>query len=186
MTAAPALCNLRTKIKNRRQASTALQIPRSKRQLCQRDTERLRHAPKTAQGSSWGPFGGILGLVGASWACLAGLQGALGSLLEAKMGPRCAKLGSSWPKLSPSWTQVGILRRSCRLGRILEATWRRLGRSWGEKLRMSLAFCQFLASKVHRGGGKPWRTGAGLTDCAMAVEDEVFEEEESGRVCSVV
>ena len=33
---------------------------------------------------------------------------------------------------------------------------------------------------------KPGVQGAGQTDCAIAVEDEVFEEEESERVCKVV
>ena len=98
------------------------------------------------------------------------------------MRPIWAKLGSSWPKLSPSWTQVGILRRSCRhlailarLGRVLEATWRQLertsavtGASWavnpcvaGVKSRVKGA-----ARRIAR---TPW-------------EDEVFEEEESDEV----
>ena len=47
-----------------------------------------------------------MGLLGASW-------GPLGSLLGAKLGP--------------SWGQVAIWRR---LGAILEATWRQLGRRW--------------------------------------------------------
>ena len=91
------------------------------------------------------------------------------------MRPRWAKLGSSWPKLSPSWTQVGILRRSCRhlailarLGRVLEATWR-------QSRRVSAVKGASWAVNPHVGGG-------GLADCANPVEDEVFEEEESEEV----
>ena len=40
----------------------------------------------------------------------------------------------------------------------------------------------FLGSKVVSSGGKPWRPRAGPTECAIAVEDEVFEEEESAEV----
>ena len=51
---------------------------------------------------------------------------------------------------------------------VLEASWRALGRDLG-------GLGGFLGSKVVRQGG-------GLTECAIAVEDEVFEEEESAEV----
>ena len=85
-------------------------------------------------------------------------------------------------KLESSWHVEAILPSSCHhgpswphLGGNLEAIWANLSRQRG-----------FLGSKVVSSGGKPWRFWCGLTECAIAVEDEVFEEEESARVCKVI
>ena len=57
----------------------------------------------------------------------------------AKMGPSWAKTGHVGPMLGASWHLEAILPPSCRhdailsrLGAILEATWRQLGRTWQE------------------------------------------------------
>ena len=89
-------------------------------------------------------------------------------------------------KLESSWHVEAILPSSCHLGPSwphlggnLEATWANWSRQRG-----------FLGSKVrrpgHRPGVKVGVSGAGLTECAIAVEDEVFEEEETARACKVV
>ena len=96
----------------------------------------------------------------------------------AKMGQVGFKLAQIEPKLDSSRDLEAILPSSClhgpswpRLGGNLEAIWPNLSRQRG-----------FLDSKPRRPGGKPWRSGAGLTECAEPVEDEAFEEEESEEV----
>ena len=98
------------------------------------------------------------------------------------MGQAGFKLAQVEPKLDSSRHLEAILPSSCHhgpswphLGGNLEAIWANLSRQRG-----------FLGSKPRRWGGKGWRFWCGLTECAGPVEDEVFEEEESARVCKVV
>ena len=93
------------------------------------------------------------------------------------MGQVGLKLAQVEPKLESSWHLEAILPTSCHLGPswphlggILEAIWPNLGRQR-----------RFLGSKVRRRGVNPGVKGAGPTECARPVEDEVFEEEESAE-----
>ena len=91
------------------------------------------------------------------------------------MGQVGFKLAQVEPKLESSWHLEAILPSSChlgpswpRLGGNLEAIWANLSRQRG-----------FLGSKVVR-------SGRGSTAWRGPWEDEVFEEEESARVCKVI
>ena len=78
-------------------------------------------------------------------------------------------------KLESSWHVEAILPSSCHHG----PSWPHLGGNL-EAIRPNLSHQRgFLGSKVVR-----W--GAGPTKWRGPVEDEVFEEEESARVCKVV
>ena len=94
------------------------------------------------------------------------------------MGQVGFKLAQVEPKLESSWHVEAILPSSCHhgpswphLGGNLEAIWANLSRQRG-----------FLGSKVLQPGVMSGVEGAGLTECARPVEDEVFEEEESAEV----
>ena len=124
MTAAPALCNLRTKLGLRRHGDR----------------------PGSLLGACWGALGGLLGAslellgallepLGASWACLGSpletirFLNATWTRLGCDLGPSWGRLGtilgSSWRLLGP----LGVV--SAPLGIVLGPLWRLLGPSWG-------------------------------------------------------
>ena len=98
------------------------------------------------------------------------------------MGQVGFKLALFELKLESSWHVEAILPSSCHLG----PSWPRLGGNLEAIWANLSCLGAFLGSKVVSSGGKPWRPRAGPTECAIAVEDEVFEEEESARACKVI
>ena len=134
-----------------------------------------RYAPKPAKtkGKSmfWGPRRLPIWLqngIVADW-----------SPLRRHLGATCRQHGSNLP------TRFAYCRQHGGQDGNLEATWPNLGRT-GAVLGGSGAVWGGLGgsggSKALSAGSKGWRFWCGLADCAKAVEDEVFEEEESAEV----
>ena len=124
MTAAPALCNLRTKLRLRR------------------PEDRPGSFLGASWGGSWRPLGGFLGALGglleplgASWVCLGGpletirFLNATWKRLGGDLGPSWGRLGAI---LGSSWRLLGPLGAVLApLGTVLGPLWRLLGPSWG-------------------------------------------------------
>ena len=108
--------------------------------------------------SSWGPFGGILGSLGTSWACLGGpletirflnaIWKRLGGDLEATWGRLGAVLGPPWARLGASWGHLGASWS------LLGPSWGLLGASWGHLGAISGVHSALMGPEMEAGGGQ--------------------------------